>query len=319
LNIACKTFETYVNYILLQLIKPVSYRNIHNQVAEKPQVKALLRQYGLKAKKELGQHFLTDEGTLKCILSAAELSQQDIVVEVGPGLGILTKRLVEIAGKVIAVELDPMLASTLAKRLAPFPNLRVIHADILKVPPSQLLKDYLTLPELSQGYKYKVVANLPYYITSPIIHHFLEASSKPSLMVIMVQKEVGEAITSKPSKMSLLSLSVQFYSKATLIARVPAKSFYPPPKVDSVILRLDTHLAPPVEVSDTGSFFDIIKCGFGSRRKQLRNSLAQALGIPPSQVISLLEKAGLEPKRRAETLSLEEWRVLWRIFAPFRK
>ncbi len=303
----------------LELIRLVSYRNIYNQVTEISQVKALLRQSGLKAKKRLGQHFLTDEGALKCILSAAELSQQDIVVEVGPGLGILTESLAEMAGEVVAVELDSRLASTLAKRLAPFPNVRIIHADILKVPPPQLLEDYLTLTELSQSYKYKVVANLPYYITSPIIHHFLEAPLKPSLMVIMVQKEVGEAITSKPSKMSLLSLSVQFYSKATLIAHVPAKSFYPPPKVDSVVLRLDTHLTPPVEVSDTDSFFDIIKCGFGSRRKQLRNSLAQALGIPPSQVVSLLEKAGLEPKRRAETLSLEEWRVLWGIFAPFRE
>jgi len=303
----------------LELIRLVSYRNIYNQVTEISQVKALLRQSGLKAKKRLGQHFLTDEGALKCILSAAELSQQDIIVEVGPGLGILTERLAEMAGEVVAVELDSRLASTLAKRLAPFPNVRIIHADILKVPPPQLLEDYLTLTELSRSYKYKVVANLPYYITSPIIHHFLEAPLKPSLMVIMVQKEVGEAITSKPSKMSLLSLSVQFYSKATLIAHVPAKSFYPPPKVDSVVLRLDTHLTPPVEVSDTDSFFDIIKCGFGSRRKQLRNSLAQALGIPPSQVVSLLEKAGLEPKRRAETLSLEEWRVLWGIFAPFRE
>ena len=303
----------------LELIRLVSYRNIYNQMTEISQVKALLRQSGLKAKKRLGQHFLTDEGALECILSAAELSQQDIVVEVGSGLGILTDRLAEMAGEVVAVELDSRLASTLAKRLAPFPNVRIIHADILKVPPPQLLEDYLTLTELSQSYKYKVVANLPYYITSPIIHHFLEAPLKPSLMVIMVQREVGEAITSKPSKMSLLSLSVQFYSKATLIAHVPAKSFYPPPKVDSVVLRLDTHLTPPVEVSDTDSFFDIIKCGFGSRRKQLRNSLAQALGIPPSQVVSLLEKAGLEPKRRAETLSLEEWRVLWGIFAPFRE
>ena len=319
MNIAYKTLETCANYILLELIKPVSYRNIHNQVAEIPQVKALLRQYGLKARKRLGQHFLTDEGALECILSAAELSQKDIIVEVGPGLGILTERLAELAGKVIAVELDLMLASTLAKNLTRFPNLRVIHADILKVPPSQLLKGYLTLPNLNQSYKYKVVANLPYYITSPIIHHFLEAPSKPSLMVIMVQKEVGKAITSNPSKMNLLSLSVQFYSKATLIADVPAKSFYPSPKVDSVVLRLDTHLTPPVEVTDTDSFFDIIKCGFGSRRKQLRNSLAQSLKIPPGQVVSLLEKVGLEPKRRAETLSLEEWRVLWRIFAPFRE
>jgi len=281
------------------------------------QVKALLRQSGLKAKKRLGQHFLANEDVLECILSAAELSHEDIVVEVGPGLGILTKKLAEIAGEVIAVELDSKLASILIKRMAPFPNVRIIHADILKITPQHLLEDYLTTPELSQGYK--VVANLPYYITSPILRHFLEAWLKPSLMVIMVQKEVGEAIAANPGKMSLLTVATQFYSKPTVITYVLAKSFYPPPKVDSVVLRLDIHPKPPIEVSDVNGFFDIVNCGFRSRRKQLRNSLAQALGIPPTQVASLLEKAGIEAKRRAETLSLEEWRELWQVFAPFRK
>ena len=284
---------------------------------EVSQVKALLRQSGLKAKKRLGQHFLVDEDVLECILSAAELSHGDIVVEVGPGLGILTKRLAETASEVIAVELDSKLVSMLIKRMGPFPNVRIIHADILKIAPQQLLEDYLTTPELGQGYK--VVANLPYYITSPILRHFLEAWLKPSLMVIMVQKEVGEAIAANPGKMSLLAVATQFYSKPTVITYVPAKSFYPPPKVDSVVLRLDIHPNPPVEVSDVNGFFDIVNCGFKSRRKQLRNSLAQALGIPPTQVASLLERAGIEAKRRAETLSLEEWRELWQVFAPFRK
>ncbi len=281
------------------------------------QVKALLRQSGLKAKKRLGQHFLVDEDVLECILSAAELSHEDIVVEVGPGLGILTKRLAAIAGEVIAVELDSKLASILIKRMAPFPNVRIIHADILKITPQQILEDYSTTPELSQGYK--VVANLPYYITSPILRHFLEASLKPSLMVIMVQKEVGQAIAANPGKMSLLTVAAQFYSKPSIITSVPAKSFYPPPKVDSVVLRLDVYSKPPIEVSDVNGFFDIVTCGFRSRRKQLRNSLAQALGMPPTQVASLLEEAGIEAKRRAETLGLEDWRELWQVFAPFRK
>ena len=284
---------------------------------EVSQVKALLRQSGLKVKKRLGQHFLVDEDVLECILSAAELSREDIVVEVGPGLGILTKRLAEMASEVIAVELDSKLVSILIKRMGPLPNVRIIHADILKIAPQQLLEDYLTTPELGQGYK--VVANLPYYITSPILRHFLEAWLKPSLMVIMVQKEVGEAIAANPDKMSLLAVATQFYSKPTVITYVPAKSFYPPPKVDSVVLRLDIHPQPPIGVPDVNGFFDIVNCGFKSRRKQLRNSLAQALGIPPTQVASLLERAGIEAKRRAETLSLEEWRELWQVFAPFRK
>ncbi|GAI15800.1 unnamed protein product, partial [marine sediment metagenome] len=280
-------------------------------------VKALLQQFGLKAKKGLGQHFLVDEDILECILSAAELSRKDIVVEVGPGLGILTKRLAEVAGKVIAVELDFKLVRMLRESLASFSNVKIIHADILKIAPQQLLGDYLTIPELAQGYK--VVANLPYYITSPILRHFLEAWAKPSLMVVMVQKEVGEAIAANPGKMSLLSVSTQFYSKPTIIAFVPAGSFYPPPKVDSLILRLDVYSKPPIEVCDVDRFFDIVSCGFRSPRKQLRNSLAQALGMPPSQVALLLGKAGIEAKRRAETLNLGEWKELGEVFAPFRK
>lgn len=280
-------------------------------------VKALLQQFGLKAKKRLGQHFLVDEDILECILSAAELSRKDIVVEVGPGLGILTKRLAEVAGKVIAVELDFKLVRMLRESLASFPNVEIIHADILKIAPRQLLGDYLAIPELAQGYK--VVANLPYYITSPILRHFLEAWAKPSLMVVMVQKEVGEAIAANPGKMSLLSVSTQFYSKPTIIAFVPAGSFYPPPKVDSLILRLDVYSKPPIEVYDVDSFFDIVSCGFRSPRKQLRNSLAQALGMSPSQVALLLGRAGIEAKRRAETLNLGEWKELWEVFVPFRK
>ena len=280
-------------------------------------VKALLQQFGLKAKKRLGQHFLVDEDILECILSAAELSRKDIVVEVGPGLGILTKRLAEVVGKVIAVELDFKLVRMLRESLVSFSNIKIIHADILKIAPQQLLGDYLTIPELAQVYK--VVANLPYYITSPILRHFLEAWAKPSLMVVMVQKEVGEAIAANPGKMSLLSVRTQFYSKPIIIAFVPAGSFYPPPKVDSLILRLDVYSKPPIEVCDVDSFFDIVSCGFRSPRKQLRNSLAQALGMSPSQVALLLGRAGIEAKRRAETLNLGEWKELWEVFAPFRK
>jgi 16S rRNA (adenine1518-N6/adenine1519-N6)-dimethyltransferase len=275
----------------------------------------LLRQFGFKPKKRLGQHFLVDEAVLERILSAAELSPGDIVVEVGPGLGILTEALARRGVRVIAVELDSKLVALLKKRLAAFPDVKIVHADILKVTPQQLLQDNLTASELAQGYK--VIANLPYYITSPILSHFLEARPQPSEVVVMVQKEVGEAIAAAPGKMRLLSVKAQFYSQPAIISYVPAASFYPPPKVDSVILRLDVYSRPPIKVSDVASFFDIVMHGFSAPRKQLRNSLAHSLEMPPSQVASLLEKAGIEAKRRAETLSLEEWRELWKIFAPF--
>jgi len=275
----------------------------------------LLRQFGFKPKKRLGQHFLIDEAVLERILSAAELSPGDIVVEIGPGLGVLTEGLARRGARVIAVELDSKLVALLKKRLAAFPDVKIVHADILEVTPAQLLQDNLPDSELVRGYK--VIANLPYYITSPVLRHFLEAQLRPSEMVVMVQKEVGEAIAAIPGKMSLLSVKTQFYSKPAIISYVPAASFYPPPKVDSAILRLDVYSRPPIEVSDVAGFFDIVMHGFSSPRKQLRNSLAHSLEMPPSQVASLLEKAGIEGKRRAETLSLEEWRELWKNFAPF--
>jgi 16S rRNA (adenine1518-N6/adenine1519-N6)-dimethyltransferase len=277
----------------------------------------VLRQFGFKPKKSLGQHFLVDEAVLERILSAAELGPGDIVVEIGPGLGVLTEGLAKQRARVIAVELDSKLVALLKKRLAAFPDVKIVHADILKVTPQRLLQNNLPAPELARGYK--VIANLPYYITSPVLSHFLEAQPRPSAMVVMVQKEVGEAIAAAPGKMRLLSVKAQFYSQPAIISYVPAASFYPPPKVDSVILRLDVYSRPLIEVSDVAGFFDIVMHGFSAPRKQLRNSLAHSLGMPPSQVASLLEKAGIEAKRRAETLSLEEWRKLWEIFAPFTK
>jgi len=277
----------------------------------------LLRQSGFKPRKSLGQHFLVDEAVLECILSAAELSPGEIVVEVGPGLGILTEGLARQGARVVAVELDAKLAALLKKRLAGFPDVKIVHADILKVTPGQLLRDNLPASDFVRGYK--VIANLPYYITSPVLTHFLEAQPRPSKMVVMVQKEVGEAIAAAPGKMRLLSVKAQYYSKPAIVSYVRAASFYPPPKVDSVVLRLDVYHQSPIEVSDVAGFFDIVMHGFRSPRKQLRNSLAHSLEMPPSQVASLLDKAGIEAKRRAETLSLEEWRELWRIFAPFTK
>lgn len=281
------------------------------------EVKALLSQFGLKAKKRLGQHFLIEEDVLDCVVSAAELSSEDIVIEVGPGLGMLTRKLAEEVARLVAVELDPRLVGVLRRRLSLFTNVRIVQGDILKLTPALLLEHDLRALESGRGYK--VVANLPYYITSPVLHHFLEASWKPSLMVVMVQKEVGEAIAATCGKMSLLSVSTQLYSRPTIIAYVPRRSFYPPPKVDSIVLRLDVYSKLPIEVSDVSGFFHIVTSGFSSPRKQLRNSLAQGLGITSDEVALLLEKAGIEAKRRAESLSLEEWRKVWELFEPRRK
>jgi 16S rRNA (adenine1518-N6/adenine1519-N6)-dimethyltransferase len=263
--------------------------------------KNLLRQSGLRARKSLGQHFLIDEAVLKTIIEAAELSSKDTVIEVGPGLGILTVELARHAGNVIAVELDTELASLLQRRLALLSNLQIVNADILKLKPMQLLDGKNV---------YKVVANLPYYITSPVLRYFVEASPKPSLMVMMVQKEVGEAIVAGPGSMSILAVSLQLYSRVRIIAPVPAQSFYPQPKVDSVVLRFDMLPEPAVKVGDVKGFFEVVKSGFSSPRKQLHNSLAHGLGMKPAEITPLLKQVGIDPERRAETLSLKEWSKL---------
>lgn len=278
------------------------------------QVKGLLRQFDLKTKKRLGQHFLIDEGVLEQIVSSAGLTPQDVVIEVGPGLGLLTRELAKRVGRVIAVELDVQLVAVLKRTLSSFTNVFIVQADILKVPPGELVGRYCV-----EDAGYKVVANLPYYITSPVLRHFLEASLKPQLMVVMVQREVGEAIVASSGNMSLLSVSVQFYAKPRLIVYVPAQSFYPPPKVDSVVLRLEFLPQPAVVVDDVAGFFDIVRRGFSSPRKQLHNSLAQGLGVSAAPVVSILKRVGIESQRRAETLTLEEWAKVWRGVSQLEK
>jgi len=265
------------------------------------EVRRLLDRLGLRAKKSLGQHFLVDKRVLHRIVSAAELTSEDTVIEVGPGLGILTKELAGRAGRVIAVEADPNLASALREVVA---DIDIIGADILETDPALLLASS-GVADASPSYK--VVANIPYYITSPILRHFLEASLKPSLIVVMVQKEVGEAIVAQPGRMSLLAVSIQFYGQPLIVDHVPARSFYPPPKVDSVILQIKVHEQPPVSVPQASKFFDVVRAGFSAPRKQLRNALAQGLGIPPKEAANLLARAMIDPQRRAETLHLEEW------------
>jgi len=273
----------------------------------------LLRRFDLRARKGLGQHFLVDEEVLKLITVAAELTPTDIVMEIGPGLGVLTRELAKQAGWVLAIELDNKLASILKQTLASSGNVIIINEDVLGIDPAALLQEQ-SPPEVSGSLSYKVVANLPYYITSPVLRHFLEASVKPQIIVVMVQKEVAEEITAKPGRMSLLSVSVQLYGEPTIIGYVPARCFYPAPGVDSAILRIALYSQPAVEIADKESFFALVRAGFSASRKQIANSLAQGLGLPKAEVLSLLEETGIVPQRRAETLTLEEWARLWQVF-----
>jgi 16S rRNA (adenine1518-N6/adenine1519-N6)-dimethyltransferase len=262
-----------------------------------------LQHLGIRGGRRMGQNFLINRDVLQQIVAAAELEPADTVVEIGPGLGLLTSELTSRAGNVIAVELDERLAGALGQTLHNPPNLNIIIDDILQVDPAALIEPY-------QVSNYKVVANLPYYITSPTLRHFLEARVKPSLLVVMVQQEVGQTIVAKPGDMSLLSVSIQFYGQPRIVCKVPADCFFPQPKVDSVVLRIDVYKEPPVKVNDQSRFFDLVRAGFGNRRKQLHNSLSRGLQIETQKAISMLEQAGIDPKRRAETLSLEEWAEL---------
>ncbi len=261
-----------------------------------------------RASKGLGQHFLIDAGVLAKICRAACLSAGDTVIEVGPGLGVLTRELVSGAGRVIAVELDRRLAEALPGTLGNVPNLCVVHGDILKMDVASLLAE----GGQSAPRSYKVVANLPYYITSAILRFFLEAVPPPEVMVVMVQREVAKTITAKPGRMSLLALSVQVYGRPQIVSRVPAGCFHPVPAVDSAVLKVCPHEAPLITPGERESFFRLARAGFCAARKQLPNSLAQGLGMDKAAARNLLAEAGIDPRRRAETLSVEEWLKLWR-------
>lgn len=276
------------------------------QVPPLHRARDLLRRLGLHARKSLGQHFLVDAQVLGQIVAAAELDANDVVIEVGPGLGVLTWELASRAGRVVAVELDAELASALREIFRERPAVSIVNADILDLQPQELLRGAVGNRDTALP-PYKVVANLPYYVTSPVLRHFLEAEHSPSLMVVMVQEEVGQRIAASPGRMSLLSVAVQLYGHPQVVFRVPPQSFYPPPKVSSVVLRIHVYDRPAVAVADTDHFFGVVRAGFSARRKQLRNALALGLDIAPAEVEERLREVGIEPRRRAQTLSLEEW------------
>jgi 16S rRNA (adenine1518-N6/adenine1519-N6)-dimethyltransferase len=257
---------------------------------------ALLRQHGLRADKGLGQNFLHDPAVLQQIARAAEIEAADSVLEIGPGLGSLTRYLALAAKAVTCVELDPDLIPVLQTVLSPYSNVNIIQGDILRLSPAALMpEDYL------------VVSNVPYYITSAIIRHLMETSPRPRRIVITIQKEVAERVCARSGEMSLLALSVQVFGQPRIAAVIPAEAFYPVPKVDSAVMRVDMYPEARVPKALQKTFFQMAKAGFSQKRKTLRNSLSGGLRLSVSEASQLLEKSGIDPMRRAETLSIEEW------------
>ncbi|MBN1303696.1 MAG: ribosomal RNA small subunit methyltransferase A [Anaerolineales bacterium] len=271
-------------------------------------VSRLLRVYGLHPDKRLGQNFLQEPGILKNITAAAGIKEEDSVLEIGPGLGSLTRYLAQAAREVIAVELDQRLLPPLQEVLSPYANVKIIQGDILKLNPNQLItkSDYL------------VAANIPYYITSAVLRHLLSAEQRPRRMVLTIQKEVAGRICAEAGELSLLALSVQVYGKACVSAHIPAGSFYPAPKVDSSVLVVDIYPEPLVRDDLLPDFFRLTKAGFSQKRKKLRNSLSAGMRMAILNAEKILHAAGIDPQRRAETVSLEEWGRLVEIYSGMR-
>jgi 16S rRNA (adenine1518-N6/adenine1519-N6)-dimethyltransferase len=273
-------------------------------------IRTLLEQYGLRARKELGQHFLSDPALLDKIVQAAELTGHATVLEIGPGPGMLTRHLAQVAGRVVAVELDDGMVRLLRAELGALRNVEIVQGDILKLSPLTLLGSPIAAAQGAALAPYAVVANLPYYITTAVIRHLLESEPPPSRLVLTMQLEVAQRIVAGPGRMSLLAVSVQFYGQPRIVARIPAGAFVPPPQVDSAVLRVDTYPRPPVDVPGRADFFRVVRAGFGQKRKQLKNALTGGLGLPSPTVAATLAQAGIAPQRRAETLSLAEWAAL---------
>lgn len=272
-----------------------------SQALQQP-ISAILNKHGLLPDKSLGQNFLTDPNILEKITSIAGVTGQDTVLEIGAGLGHLTAQLAKSAAQVVAVELDERFIPVLKENLTEYENIRIVQGDILSLSPQDLV--------LESGYL--VVANIPYYITSRIIRNLLESELKPKRIILTIQHEVAQRICARTGKMSLLSLSVLMFGEPSLEMRIPAGAFFPPPKVDSAVVLVNLHPEPHLASEMRGKFFEIIKAGFLHKRKTLRNSLSKGLAWAPSEAEKFLIEAGIDPQRRAETLSMDEWLELTR-------
>ncbi|WP_422448498.1 16S rRNA (adenine(1518)-N(6)/adenine(1519)-N(6))-dimethyltransferase RsmA [Thermoanaerobacterium sp. DL9XJH110] len=269
----------------------------------------IIKKFGIRPARRLGQHFLTDEAPVLAMIEAAGISKTDGVLEIGPGLGILTVKLCERAGKVVAVEKDRELVPVLDKVTSDFKNICIIEDDVLKLDLSDIRKSYFASD-------FKVVANLPYYITSPIIMKIIDNRHMIPVAVVMVQKEVAERLVAPPGKKDygILSIAVQLYADVDIICPVKRDAFIPPPRVDSAVVRLSLRQSTRVPVENEPLFFKVVEAAFGERRKTVKNSLKRRLGIPGAgdAVDRALKEARIDPDRRGETLSLEEFAALTR-------
>jgi len=275
-------------------------RTLSPDLPEPLNISGLLRHYGLKPDKSLGQNFLVDESALAKIVAAAEISKEDSVLEIGAGLGSLSRHLARAARELVTIEIDHRLIPPLRTVMAPFKNVRIVEGDILALNPATLIPTP----------NYLVVANIPYYITSAVIRHLLEAKPQPGQVLLTIQYEVAQRICAQPGKLSLLALSVQVYGKPQLKFRIPSGAFYPAPKVDSAVVRIDIYPDPVIPRPQLKAFFRIIKAGFRQKRKTLRNALSAGLAISKEQAMTALQAAQINPQRRAETLDLAEWKRL---------
>jgi|SRR3989344_9273019 len=288
----------------MKIIQKLKFKNQNGSVKLKMDstsikaIKELLEKRHTKPKKGLGQNFLIDKNALANIIQAADIQPQDTVLEIGPGIGILTHALAQKAKEVIAVEKDGAMLEILKETLKDCPNVKILQGDALRY---------------DAGLKiYKIVANLPYYITSPIIRKFLEEKNQPTVMALMVQKEVAQRICAKPPRMSILSVSAQFYAEPKIIAYVSKEKFWPAPKVDSAIIKIIPHTRQ--EKIDANLFFKIIKAGFLHPRKQLANNLSVALKKEREEIQDWLTKNNIAPAQRAETLAMQDWLNLTKSF-----
>ncbi len=259
----------------------------------------------LRARKSLGQHWLTDQRILGRIAAASGATDEDTVIEIGAGTGLLTSRLADGAKRLIAVEIDPRAAALLRERFAAAPNVAIVEANVLTVKPEEILAaGGGRLP-------YVAVGNLPYYIGTAIVRRFLQAAARPRRLVVTLQAEVAEAMAAQPGRMSFLSVQTQVYAQAKVLFKVPAKAFRPPPKVGSAVLALDVCDGPAVEVDRIDAFLSLAQAGFAAPRKHLRNSLAIGLRTQPGEAEAVLAAAGIDPGRRPAELSLDEWRNVY--------
>jgi 16S rRNA (adenine1518-N6/adenine1519-N6)-dimethyltransferase len=270
------------------------------------QLRRLMGAERLRPRRALSQNFLTDPDALDAIVEAAELQPGDRVVEIGPGLGVLTRRLLAAGAAVLSVELDHRLALWLRRELAGVPTFELVEGDVLQFDPQ------LAFP----GQSFKVVANIPYHITSPLLHAFLEGPRPPELVVLLVQAEVADRVAAPPGQMSYLSVFAQNVAEASVVARVPAAAFEPAPKVDSAVLRLRRRPAPVVAVGERDAFYRLVQAAFRQRRKQLHNALSRELAIPRDALDGALAGCDIAPDRRPQTLSVEEWACLTARLAP---